>query len=333
MIDSFWNPGDQFLVWALNVVLQVGLVAALAMLIGLTLRRSSAARYWLLCSALLVVMVCPVLTAVVQSSGLSLISVEMMRATPRIEEVPPNENSMAPGFDESRQNRTSIDASVVPSMAPAENKVAAFAGHDDQVSDAVSESIGSAPVLAVSAPASVPRLPQSPTKLGRVLRIVGPPLVAIWAIVAVVLLMRLFIQWHRLSLLLRSAIPNTNEGFTKAFQAACTALGIRPERVPTLVFSSDVSGPIAAGIRSPKVVFPTAFVRQINQEFRLGGPTQSLVCRPSGPEVDDNSQTGGLHHRHWICQSSGPETRNVKTCGSALNDQTDRGASRLSKRE
>ena len=78
MSDLFWNPGDQFLVWALNVVLQLGVVAAFAMLIGLTLRRSSAARYWLLCSALLVVMVCPVLTAVVQSSGLSLISVEIV---------------------------------------------------------------------------------------------------------------------------------------------------------------------------------------------------------------------------------------------------------------
>lgn len=266
MSDSFWTPGDQFLVWALNVVLQVGLVAALAMLIGLTLRRSSAARYWLLCSALLVVMVCPVLTAVVQSSGLSLISVGMIGATPRIEEVPPNVNSMAPRLDESRQNRTSIDASVVPSMVPAEINVAAFEGHDDPVSDAFGESVGAAPVPAVNATASMPTLPQSLTKLGRVLRIVGPPLVAIWAIIAIVLLMRLFIQWHRLSLLLRSAKANTDEGFANAFQSACTALGIRPERVPTLVFSSDVSGPIAAGIRSPKVVFPTAFVRQINSE-------------------------------------------------------------------
>ena len=58
MIDSFWNSGDQILVWALNVVLQVGLAATLATLFGLALRRSSAARYWMLCSALLVVMAC-----------------------------------------------------------------------------------------------------------------------------------------------------------------------------------------------------------------------------------------------------------------------------------
>ena len=46
MSDSFWNPGDQFLVWALNVVLQVGLVAALAMLIGLTMCAQKERESW-----------------------------------------------------------------------------------------------------------------------------------------------------------------------------------------------------------------------------------------------------------------------------------------------
>jgi WD40 repeat protein/beta-lactamase regulating signal transducer with metallopeptidase domain len=265
MNGSFWNPGDQILIWALNVVLQVGLVAALATLIGMALRRSSAARYWLLCSALLVVLVCPALTAVVQSSGLSLISVEMIGATPRTEEVPPKEVSIALSIDELRQNQTS-DVSVMPPMTLTEVNDTAFERHDDQVSDAIGESVRPAPGPAVSAPASAATIPQSPTMLGQVLRTVGPPLVVIWAIVAVALLMRLFIQWHRLSLLLRSARLNTDEDFANTFQAACTALGIHSRRVPTLVFSSDVSGPIAAGIRSPKVVLPTAFVRQINSE-------------------------------------------------------------------
>lgn len=261
MSDSLWIPSDQILVWALNVVLQAGLVAASATLIGLALRRSSAARYWLLCSALMVVMACPMLIAVVQSSGLSLISVDMIAATPQIKEVQPEEVSIAPRRDELGQNQTT-DVSVVPPMVPTDIDTTAFEWPDSQVPNSATESAGSAAIVPVSAPAS----PPSPSSLGRVLHAIGPPLVAVWAIVAGVLLMRLFIQWHRLSLLLRSAKLKTDEAFANTFQAACTALGIRPKRVPTLVLSSDVSGPIAAGIRSPKVVLPTAFVRQINSE-------------------------------------------------------------------
>ncbi|MEZ6033172.1 MAG: M56 family metallopeptidase [Planctomycetaceae bacterium] len=265
MSGSFWNPGDQILVWALNVVLQAGLVAALATLIGVALRRSSAARYWLLCSALLVVMTCPVLTAVVQSSGLSLISVDMIGVRPQTEEVQPEEVSVAPRRDESRQNQIS-DVSVVPPIALTEIEDSAFEPPDSQVPYVGTESAESTSVVQASELASMLITPPSPSALGRVLHAIGPPLVAVWALVAAVLLTRLFIQWHRLSLLLQSAKLNSDEAFANTFQAACTDLGIRPNRVPTLVLSSDVSGPIAAGIRSPKVVLPASFVRQINSE-------------------------------------------------------------------
>jgi len=82
MTDLIMNPGDQVFVWAVNVVLQVGVIAFFASLIGVTLRRSCAARYWLLCSALILVSLCPVFTAVVQSSGMSLISVSMVQEKP-----------------------------------------------------------------------------------------------------------------------------------------------------------------------------------------------------------------------------------------------------------
>ena len=89
-------------------------------------------------------------------------------------------------------------------------------------------------------------------------------MLAAWAIVAALLLVRLFIQWYRLSLLLRTARPNTDVEFAAAFQQTCTALGVRPGRMSVLVFSADVSGPIAAGVRSAKVVLPESLARQID---------------------------------------------------------------------
>lgn len=274
MSDSFWNPGDQFLVWASNVVLQVGLVAALAGLIGLVLRRSSAARYWLLCSALLVVMICPVLTAVVQTSGLSMITVKMIGTTPRIEEVRPNEVSIEPRIEESRQKKT-FDTFVVPAMVPTEINVAPLERHDSHASDAVSEAFH-------ASPAATPTVLQSITMLGRVLRIVGPPLVAIWAIVAAALLMRLFIQWYRLSLLLRSAEPNTDEGFANTFQAACAALGISPGRVPTMVFVKRSVGADCG-----------------RDSFAEGGPADRLCAADQFRTTPGHSDSRGRPYRSW----------------------------------
>ncbi len=53
----------------------------------------------------------------------------------------------------------------------------------------------------------------------------------------------------------------------------------------------------------------------------LKGPTQAPVFRPFRPEILLTSRSGGLHHRHWICRSSGPDTRNFKTSSIGLNEK------------
>jgi hypothetical protein len=270
MIEALWNPNNETLVWALNVVLQVALVAASAVLIGLTLRRSPAARYWLLCSALLVVTACPILAAIVQSSGISLIFVDMAEigfqaemessgnglqiASRKTETQVPQHNSMV------SVDNTSQQLPRLESEAPA----LAFEQPGTTQANVATTTAAISASTSISAPlppfASI--TPASTT--ARLLRVIGRPVLAAWAIVAALLLVRLFIQWYRLSLLLRTARPNTDVEFAAAFQQTCTALGVRPGRMPVLVFSADVSGPIAAGVRSAKVVLPESLARQID---------------------------------------------------------------------
>ena len=46
-------------------------------------------------------------------------------------------------------------------------------------------------------------------------------------------------------------------------------------------------------------------------QIRLGGPTQSPVCRPFRPSFPSTSHSGGSRHRHWMCRSAGPETHGL----------------------
>ena len=75
---ALWNPGDQVLIWGVNVLLQVTLVTAIALVIAVSVRRSPAVRYWVLCSSLLLVLLSPAIALVMQLSGRSLLSVSLM---------------------------------------------------------------------------------------------------------------------------------------------------------------------------------------------------------------------------------------------------------------
>src|SRR5262245_34531496 len=72
---TFFRAGDQVLLWSINVVLQVTIVSAVALAAAGLVRRSPATRYWLLCSALVLALLSPVIALVMQSSGQSLFTV------------------------------------------------------------------------------------------------------------------------------------------------------------------------------------------------------------------------------------------------------------------
>ncbi|APZ95359.1 M56 family metallopeptidase [Fuerstiella marisgermanici] len=269
MSGSLWMFGDQVLGWALNVTLQVGLVAAFAILLAATLKRSPVVRYWVLYLALLLVILCPAFTAAIQSSGISIISVDMVGRTSPSGDVVANALAAADSEPDFGSKQSSLelavsiaDASIVmPEFEVAEDKPQNIPVSESEID----ESTIPEPMAAVAA--SSESASTSTTSLERTLRAIGLPILAIWTLVAALLLVRLFLQWHRLSLLLKSATPNTDATFAGAFRAAWAALGMdHNRRMPQLVFSPAVSGPIAAGVCSPRIVLPESFARQVNSD-------------------------------------------------------------------
>jgi len=276
MSGSIWNPGDQVLVWAVNVVMQVGVIALLAMLTGITLRRSSAVRYWLLCSSLVLVLACPFFTAVLQSSGTSLIRISIERQVPMSVATAEESKSLLPVETVTVDNNagrldasgTSFPVPLHDPLAPGDELFSANEVTSNSPLTAVAPTL-SEPETAVSTAVPTTPVPPEPaiTRGGRLLRTIGPPVMILWVAGAVVLLVRLAIGWYRLSKILRSARPHGDESLAETFRDAWLALdGNQGGHVPQLVFSTAVTGPIAAGILSPKIVLPESFAGRINAQ-------------------------------------------------------------------
>lgn len=258
------SPSDQVLLWTINVLIQVSFIAACALVIGLLLRRSPAARYWLLCSALILILLCPCFSAAIQSSGMSLITVSLIYENPVLDQGQSETPLVAPGV--SAQHTSARlkpqEAADIPAASETLNS-------DDK--DNPQRPGESMDAVSVVAEVLTPQGEPSPTILGRLLRYVVPPGLIIWAFGALLLLIQLTVKCYRLSLLLKSTQPNTDVEYAALLQQAWLAVGADQSRsVPQLVFSKTISGPIAAGIRSPKVVLPESLLTEIDAEQLRG---------------------------------------------------------------
>jgi len=278
MSDLIWSYGDPILVWSVNVVLQVSILATVALLVGRLLRRASAARYWLSCLTLVLVLLCPVVAGIVQSSGIGLVSIP-------VTQVPSLEKSSALG-DAHDVSAPRVDdvGSTVDSGEPSRLVLADSSRTPSDMQRAGEHSaeggIASSMNSSIFAADSASRAENNGSTAHWIwlVRRIGPPMLIVWAAGAIVLLIRLVVAWILLSELLRSAAPNTDSRLTQTFREAWLALGpdalgagtaisrSKSRRMPELVFSDKLSGPAAAGILSPKVILPTSFARRINTQ-------------------------------------------------------------------
>ena len=95
---AFWNPSDQLFVWGANVLLQITIVMAAALLIAALVRRTPAVRYGVLHTSLLLMLFVPAIAVIIQSSGNSFFSVSLMNETlPAVNVVAAMEPSTATG--------------------------------------------------------------------------------------------------------------------------------------------------------------------------------------------------------------------------------------------
>lgn len=269
-----WNPSDQFVIWGANVLLQVTLVTALALAIAVIVRRSPAVRYWVLCASLLLALLIPAIALLTQMSGRSLLSVSLMHETL----APASEDAETQPM-KARSFPTPRESSLVPLNLADEittDSVAPFHADDFDRQDVQGVEFSPAIEVASALPppeeastqsdAAVASLApeQTATWIGKLLRVTMPPLLLIWLTGTAFLLSRLLLGWSRLVSILRSAKASTNSSLAESFEQVGRALQVT--RMPALVLSGRVSGPVAAGLFRPRVVLPERLAERVTPE-------------------------------------------------------------------
>ncbi|WP_339911256.1 M56 family metallopeptidase, partial [Symmachiella dynata] len=281
-VSNFTNPSDQLLVWAVNVLLQVTLVTAVALVVIAFVRRRPAVRYWVLCASLMFMLMSPIIAWVMQSSGRSLISVslvaepvttpvppappapavmpttpEVIPATPQLPKqfviLPPRNAHAAGDVPES-------DPVVLAESQSAEIEAVLPEGEPHEATVVSPPSTGSGPVQAQTVPV-VPVTQETMTWYGRVLRVSMQGLFVVWAAGALFFLVRLAWGWARLISILRLAVPNTDAKLATAFQQVVQKLKL--EQTPEVVRSRVIVGPVATGFLRPRVVIPEGMVERV----------------------------------------------------------------------
>ncbi|QDV15433.1 Methicillin resistance mecR1 protein [Gimesia panareensis] len=257
---TLWNPGDHLLVGSLNVLLQVTLVTSVILLLALFVRRQPTTRYGLLCAGLLLILLSPAISSVMQTTGQGLLGVslqdesvslnqEAARKTTVVETKetsPPDHRNLA---DTQKIHRTTVvDGQGLHESEP-ENSEASFTSLDES-----SESMAGGPV---NQPATI-------IWIGDILRTVMPGLLLVWLSGSILLLFRLIVGWCRLAFLLRTAQPNTDPVLAIAFARAGQVFP--RNRLPVLILSQHVSGPVSTGLFRSCVVFPEQAVGQLSPE-------------------------------------------------------------------
>lgn len=256
-----WMPTDQTLLWMFNVLIQTSCIALFAILAGLVLRRSPAARYSMLCSALLLVCLSPIFAAVLQATSFSLLIVPVrVRTSDPVASASQESQTAVPAPDLSI-SETTLNVDSLSTSPSAYNTAESDSLVQDTGQHATSQKAGEPDQPTFQSASTTTFLPGD-----SLFRPAISLLLLIWAGVSLVLLIQFAVSWFRLSKLLRTANENTREDLAEILNQSWTALNPGKRTRPRLLFSNQVSGPVAAGIRSPGIILPETLPDQINAE-------------------------------------------------------------------
>ena len=245
---------DQVLLWAANVLIHATVLTAIVLSIALIFRKSAVTRYWILCLGMLLVLASPLISALIQSRGDSLLTLTLP-----VEDVP-----------------IAVAPVPTPPLPPAINTVAKIeqpAVFDPGPMTSPMPPSEARPtttqILATAEPALVaPVVETAPIanvhSRAEWMRFIAAGLLATWVAVTLVLLMRMAIGWSRMVRILKAAKPVEHLELQQVFERACAAVGCNAAHLPRFVVSDAVSGPIAAGIFGGTVVLPKRLVEQVD---------------------------------------------------------------------
>ncbi|HCO23352.1 MAG: hypothetical protein CME31_26310 [Gimesia sp.] len=257
---DFWKPGDLLLLGSVNVLLQVTFVTALFLVLAAFLRRNPTVRYGLLCTALMLIMLSPVITLVMQSSGNSLLTFSL-------------ETEDAASRPGSEVRYVPVEVDALPLMSSAGNRerqhFARSALPDPTEPGMLKRKLHSGSVLELSRGPKqytlvASEVPTTETGAVQTFRLTLQIFLFVWIAGTVIALIRQLTGWYRLLRLLRDAKPNGDSDLAESFAEA--GRHFPQHQLPALVVSPQLSGPVSAGLFQPRVVFPEQLARQIDAE-------------------------------------------------------------------
>ncbi|QDV44536.1 Regulatory protein BlaR1 [Stieleria neptunia] len=244
---------DQLVLWGVNVLIHSTVLAAVLLCVAMLFRKRAALRYWILCCGLLLVLGSPAVSALIQSNGSGWVALalpnESVPATAvAVTDPPMTANDLSMQHLPSQQ----VNAFITPPV-PDANHVEEFADRP----------IVSKPMTAAEVPvkpsAWTSEESRSPMQW---LAIIVTIATAVWAAGTTLLLVRMAIGWIRLAGILRRAETIADPDYVAAFTKACALAGCKEARMPRLLASDEVSGPLAAGIFAGSVVLPKQLIAE-----------------------------------------------------------------------
>lgn len=234
---------DSVLLWALNTFIQITVIATIALLFAWMIKRNSVMRWWVLGSALALILISPGLALLNQSFGLGALAV-LNPSEPASASAPVSafsdewaaRQASQPRIDQLPQPFDHVRS--VPDPTPL---------HRAAKSDANSISITD-----TRSPAATDDALHGAEWMITGLRIC----LTIWVAGALLLLTRLLRSWYQLTVIRRQSVSVIDTRLISALRHACDQLNVQTP--PQLLKSEEVHSPVATGILKPAILLPEA---------------------------------------------------------------------------
>ena len=279
---------DFVLNWSLNVLIQFTCLAACGLAIATLLRRSPAARSGVLFSALILALFIPANTAVMLWTEHSILefTIDPLNDSDNefTEILSDSERIDASGKSSSNWHESSatpMDCDVDPHTNANEPQGLPLDSHSpamhhvdsntDNVSLSADRPIDDLSVAVFATPTDVLRDVNGTKQstISNAMLYIAAGAAWIWLAGSIMLWLRLAVNWYRLGRLLRDCEPCHN---LKLEQILVQIAGeLRLPRIPEVVISDGVSGPISAGIFRPRIVLPSQFFDRTSQVHTFFG--------------------------------------------------------------
>lgn len=266
---------DSLFLWAFNVLCQATCISTAGLAVAATVRKHASAKYWVLSSALFLLLLTPIIAAVVQGCGRSFVYFEVCTRVPS--KVIARAEALAPILPPSMGLNSRGDESDTPlTFIESGGDVAAKAVtvfNDAELhrpSDVEPSPRPAVPLRLTSNVAMPTAFAGNESHRNVVHESELPPawrrwaglLVGAWFTGAMFFLVRIGVSFWRLRGIVRRAVPTGNLVAVEVF--ASVVRDLQPKRIPELGLSDEVSGPISAGWFSPRIVLPTRLAHQVS---------------------------------------------------------------------